>query len=99
MDLGSRLSNINSCITTNTDFDKIDGILRTVKATEPNEAGYDLLQQSIIAANESALSYLLMQGNIPSHHHPTCNEYLLLACKLGHHVMVSMLMEVRLCVV
>lgn len=78
-----------------TTFDEIDRILdRDKDVTKPDSNGYDLIQQSIISGNDSALSYLLTKTNVLHTYRPTCNEYLHLACKLGHHVMVKIIIEV-----
>lgn len=78
-------------ITEQTDFDELDALLQ---AEEQPADQYDLLQQAIIAANQAALSYLLMRNYRSVNHHPQCNDYLHLACKLKREVMIKTIIEV-----
>lgn len=83
-------------ISHNTDFDEIDHLLKNVTISS-NLQSYDLIQQSIISGNDSALSYLLMKDYVSATYRPPCNDYLHLACKLGSHKMIHMIIEVSYC--
>lgn len=59
-----------------------------------NNNDYDLLQQAIISNNSMAVSFILMKDVISPNEHPSCNDYLHLACKLGRASMVKKIVEV-----
>lgn len=73
-----------------TDFDEIELLLKEARG----RCNYDLLQQAIIVNNSNAVAYLLMKGKYPEYHHPKCNNYLHLACRLGRVSMVKTIIEV-----
>lgn len=78
-------------ISNDTGVDELDALL--MRDENPADK-FDLLQQAIIAGNQTAVAYLLMKNYKPSSYHPDCNEYLHLACKLNRHVMVKTIIEV-----